>query len=125
MISDPEAYTLLETAVGAFSCRTPRIPRMWTPSTRPHAALLMPLYDRLDRIYLTRPVGSGDECEIEVYDFSTLPEKSLVEIRFNSRHYDYYRKDGITWVKVGHAEDPFVMEVFSAGGFPVVITLTG
>ncbi len=120
---DLRAYAMLRAASGAFACKCISLPQTWTPTTRPHAALILPSGEGVDRLYLTTPKGGDDELSLECFDLNELPDGSLVEVRYDAVKYVYYRRDGYAWLKVGEAHMPFLLEVFSMGRVQEIIDL--
>ncbi len=117
---DEGAYLVLKSATGAFSCSEPPLPQTWSPTIRPYVALLLLIQDEVQRLLLSHPTKNGT---LEISDIESLPEKSIIEIRTDSRDYSYFRKDKAVWTKVAAAQDPFLVEVFSHGGSPVVMNM--
>ena len=117
---DEGAFLVLKNASGAFSCNLPPLPQRWTDTDRPYVALLMEVQNKIQRLMLSHPQADGS---IEISEIENLPQGSVIEIRIDSREYTYYRKDNGTWTKVGAAQDPFLVEVFSHGGSPVVMNM--
>lgn len=130
---DEGSYLVLEAAVGAFSCKRPRLPRSWDHRNRPHVAVLLSASADATRVFLSRPQELSatdciDECEphgieLEIRDLDLLPEKSIIEVRMNAVDYSYYRKDGAMWTKIAESTNPFTMEVFSYGLSPMRLGL--
>ena len=133
MMIDEGSYLVLEAAVGAFSCKRPRLPRSWDRRNRPHVALLLAASADATRIFLSCPQQpSESDCfdepkpssiEIEIRDLDLLPERSIIEVRMNAVDYSYYRKDGAMWTKIAESTNPFTMEVFSYGLSPMRLGL--
>ena len=117
---DEGAFLVLQNATGAFSCSAPNLPHIWTDTKRPYVALLIKVQNTIQRLMLSHP-HSDDTLEIS--ELENLPESSIIEIRVDSREYSYYRKDNETWTKVGAAQDPFLVEVYSQSGSPLVMNM--
>jgi len=117
---DEGAYLVLKGATGAFSCNVPILPREWSDTNRPYVALLLLVQDVVQRLMLSYPHPDGF---LEISEIEDLPEESIIEVRIDSREYSYYRKENSTWRKVGAAQDPFLVEVFSQSGSPLVMNM--
>jgi len=86
MMIDEGTLLVLRSANGAFSCRTPPLPKKWNPVDRPHVANLVHLDRDVFRVYLSTPVrihGSVN-YELATTDLSQLPVKSIIEIRHDN-----------------------------------------
>lgn len=121
---DDATYLILRSATGAFTCRYPPIPKSWNPIDRPHVALLIPQDRGIFMVFLSHPEETckGLSGSLETVDLTQMPSKSIVEVRYNSSHYAYYRRDNGSWTKVAEASDPFVVEVFSHGSAPITLS---
>ncbi|MFW9953514.1 MAG: hypothetical protein ACFFD3_03095 [Candidatus Thorarchaeota archaeon] len=120
---DEGTLLILRSASGAFSCKTPPIPKMWNPTDRPHVAHLVSLDFSVFHVFLSTPIRRHGTAiyDLEVADLSHLPSKSIIEIRHDSIEFSYYRRDENTWVKVAESSSPFMVEVFSHGTAPIII----
>lgn len=125
MSIDEGTYLVLRSASGAFTCRYPPVPKIWNSVDRPHVALLLPDMNGIFPVFLSEPKNNGDQSPryLETKDLTTLPTKSIIEIRHSNAHYAYYRRDNGSWTKVAEASDPFVVEVFSHGYAPIVMNM--
>ena len=125
MSIDEGTYLVLRSASGAFTCRYPPVPKTWNPIDRPHVALLLPDTNGIFPVFLSQPENDGNNSpeKLETVDLTTLPTKSIIEIRHSNAHYAYYRRDNGSWTKVAEANDPFVVEVFSHGYAPVIMNM--
>jgi hypothetical protein len=125
MSIDEGTYLVLRSASGAFTCRYPPVPKIWNSVDRPHVALLLPDMNGIFPVFLSKPEDDGDSSSkyLETKDLTTLPTKSIIEIRHSNAHYAYYRRDNGSWTKVAEASDPFVVEVFSHGYAPIVMNM--
>lgn len=121
---DEGAFLVLRSAAGAFSCKTPPIPRTWNPVDRPHVALLLPSNEDVFRMFLSTPSQPDEnrESDLDVMDLETLPFKSIIEVKYDSIDFSYYRRDEGVWTKVAEAQNPFMVEVFSHGTVPILMT---
>ncbi len=117
---DEGAYLVLKSATGAFSCIEPPLHHIWSSTVLPYVALLQIIQNEIQRLLLSYPKDDGI---LEISEIETLPEKSILEIRSNSREYSYFRKDNGTWTKVAAAQDPFLVEVYSHSGSPVIMNM--
>ncbi|MFW9769973.1 MAG: hypothetical protein ACFFF9_06495 [Candidatus Thorarchaeota archaeon] len=124
MTIDEATYLILRSATGAFSCRSPPVPRNWNPIDRPHVAMLLPDSGGIFSVFLSNPENDVDGPQaLEVSDLNRLPTKTVIEIRHNNAQYSYYRRDNGSWTKVAEASDPFVVEVFSHGYAPIIMNM--
>ncbi|MHA1862424.1 MAG: hypothetical protein ACTSWA_01545 [Candidatus Thorarchaeota archaeon] len=125
MSIDEGTYLVLRSASGAFTCRYPPVPKIWNSIDRPHVALLLPDTNGIFPVFLSQPEKDGQQQpeKLETVDLSTLPTKSIIEIRHSNAHYAYYRRDNGSWTKVAEASDPFVVEVFSHGYAPIEMNM--
>ncbi|TFG08226.1 hypothetical protein EU538_07515 [Candidatus Thorarchaeota archaeon] len=126
MIIDEGTYLVLKSAAGAFTCRSPPVPKYWNSVDRPHVAVLVPSDEQVFRVYLSSlSSNNGTKDEIRTVELPTLPNESIIEIRHDAVEYSYYRKDGeAAWTKVAEAQNPFLVEVFSYGLSPIVMNMT-
>lgn len=81
--------------------RRPAVPIHWDPIARPHVALIMEDVDgSLIRYYLSQVVVRDSGRRVfEVADLDSLPEDTVLEVRFNARRANLYRLehiDGVT-----------------------------
>ena len=67
--------------------------------------------------------NQGKYESLEVSDISSLPVKSIIEVKIDSVEFNYYRLDNGLWTKVAESRDPFAIEVFSHGTIPIVIDM--
>ncbi|MGY5871208.1 MAG: hypothetical protein RTV72_03095 [Candidatus Thorarchaeota archaeon] len=125
MSIDEGTYLVLRSASGAFTCRYPPVPKIWNSLDRPHVALLLPDMNGIFPVFLSQPENDGEDSpeKLETVDLTTLPTKSIIEIRHSNAHYAYYRRDNGSWTKVAEASDPFVVEVFSHGYAPICMNM--
>jgi hypothetical protein len=124
MSIDDATYLILRSAMGAFTCRYPPVPKNWNPVDRPHVALLIPDGRGVFAVFLSQPGdgGIGPLRTLETVDLTEMPSKSIIEVRHSSSHFAYYRRDNGSWTKVAEASDPFVVEVFSHGYAPITLS---
>ncbi|MBD3406428.1 MAG: hypothetical protein GF411_09980 [Candidatus Lokiarchaeota archaeon] len=120
---DEGTYVILQSAQGAYACRTLPIPKHWNPISRPHVALLIPDNGKVFKLYLSEP---NLECTLEgnpilVSDFDTIPDRAIIEIRYTCLNYCFYRRDRDIWIKVAEADSPFIIEVFSYGYDSIIV----
>ncbi|MFW9919385.1 MAG: hypothetical protein ACFFED_07285 [Candidatus Thorarchaeota archaeon] len=125
MIVDESIYLILKAATGAFSCKTPPIPKDWNPGDRPHIAHLVSLDHSVFRVYLSIPqrISGTMKYELLVSSLEVLPADSIIEIRHNNTEFSYYRKDNGIWTKIAESISAFMFEVFSHGAAPVIIDI--
>ncbi|MHA1960842.1 MAG: hypothetical protein ACW99U_11450 [Candidatus Thorarchaeota archaeon] len=123
---DEGAYLVLSAAKGAFSTRLPPFPKEWNPIDRPYVAHLISHSDEIFRVYMSNPRSRTANCDLDLsmQRIEDLPAKSLVEVKHDSIDYSYYRRDSGMWTKVGEAQHPFLIEVYSRGSDPILLTTT-
>ncbi len=126
MMIDEGAYLIFQSAMGAFSCRVPALPTEWDASKRPHVAHLVPLEHNVFRVYLSTPkrIPGTVQYQFLIGDLSLLPAHSIIEVRYDSVEFSYYRKDDGIWTKVAESDNPFTLEVFSHGVTPIVLDVS-
>ena len=126
MMIDEGTLLVLRSANGAFSCRTPPLPRDWNPVDRPHVANLVHLDHDVYRVYLSTPVRmhASVRYKLAISELEHLPLKSIIEIRHDNVEFSYYRKDKDLWTKVAESNSPFMVEVFSHGTSPIIVDIT-
>lgn len=93
-----DATTRIE-PVPDFVLRRPAIPRWWDPVARPHVAIVIPdpITGTYVRYFLSR---CGDQRPngrslLDVSDIDTLPEGTLVEVRFSATKANLYRLEPV------------------------------
>lgn len=110
-VIDAGIFQALSSSYGAFSCRTPPVPKLWDCVDRPHVALLVPINDDIFPVFLSQPKQTRAGETLEVAALDSLPPASMIEIRHNGADYRYYRRDQAMWTKVGESRNPFLVEV--------------
>ena len=119
---DEGTLLVLKSASGAFTCRKPLIPTIWNPVDRPHVARLVSTGTEIFRVYLSKPKNSDStKNTLEVLELGSLPRNTIIEVKFDSIAFNYYRYEDGLWTKVAESNNPFMMEVFSHGSTPIVI----
>ncbi|NWF97239.1 MAG: hypothetical protein HXY34_13965 [Candidatus Thorarchaeota archaeon] len=120
---DQGSYMLLSSATGAFSCRYSTIPRTWNHIDRPHVALLLLRNGGVVYVLLSEPTRDDHASRpwLAVADLDRLPNGSVIEVRYSSTRFSYYRKDDRVWTKVAESISPFFIDIFSGGTAPVSI----
>ncbi len=119
---DEGTLLVLKSASGAFTCRKPLIPKKWNPVDRPHVARLVSTGTEILRVYLSKPENSSSTPNsLEVLELESLPRNTIIEVKFDSVAFNYYRYENGLWTKVAESNNPFMMEVFSHGSTPIVI----
>jgi hypothetical protein len=113
MLIDNDIYSVLQVADGAYKCRKLPIPEYWNPIERPHVALLMPSGKKTIRFYLSNPTPSGTRKNLDVASIDNLPAKSVLEVRYKSTDYRYYRRDKSVWTKVAESRNQLFLDVFT------------
>ncbi len=110
-VIDAGIFQALSSSYGAFSCRTPPVPKLWDCVDRPHVALLVPFNDEIFSVFLSQPKQTRAGEMLEITALNDLPPESMIEIRHNGADYRYYRRDHAMWTKVGESRNPFHVEV--------------
>ncbi len=86
--------TRLDTVID-YVIRRPAIPRWWNPVSRPHVAVIMPdpLSGDETRYYLSKcgDRQSNGRSLLDVVDIDTLPEGTLLEVKFNAIKANLYQ----------------------------------
>ena len=86
-------------AIIDYVIRRPAIPRFWDPVARPHVAVLIP--DSLSgaevRYYLSRcgERQSNGRYDLDVIDIDTLPEGTLLEVKFSATKANLYKMERV------------------------------
>ncbi len=122
---DESTLLIMQSAMGAYTCRTPPIPRKWDSLNRPHVALLIHSDDYIFRVFLSKPsnMPNSNEELLDVSDLESLPQGSVVEIRNDSTDISYYLRENDLWKKVAESKNPFLMEIYSHGSFPLLFEI--
>ena len=110
---DESMLRVMQSAMGASSYRRLPIPRNWNPVDRPHVALLESTDDCVFCFFVSEP--AADSSELSVKDLDCVPDNTVVEVRYSSYDYRYYRHDGHVWIVVAQARDRFFMEFYVHG----------
>ena len=122
---DEATLLVLKSASGVFTCRKPLIPQKLNPVDRPHVARLVSTGTNIFRVFLSKPKNSGETTNtLEVFELDSLPRKAIIEIKFDSVAFNYYRFEDGLWTKVAESNNPFMIDVFSHGSTPIVIDIT-
>ncbi|MGY5861010.1 MAG: hypothetical protein RTU09_01355 [Candidatus Thorarchaeota archaeon] len=108
---DAGIYQALSSSYGAFSCRTPPVPKLWDCVDRPHVALLVLIDNEVFPVFLSQPKQTRSGETLEIKPLESLPPTSMIEIRHNGADFRYYRRDQAMWTKVGESRNPFLVEV--------------
>ena len=86
--------TRLDTVID-YVIRRPAIPRWWNPVSRPHVAVIIPdpLSGDETRYYLSKcgDRQSNGRSLLDVVDIDTLPEGTLLEVKFNAIKANLYQ----------------------------------
>jgi hypothetical protein len=106
-------YRILQVADGAYTCRILPIPRDWNPIERPHVALIMPSGKKIIRFYLSHPSSSSSGEQLNVASLDQLPPNSIIEVRYGSTDYRYYRHDETMWSMIAESQNQLFLDVFT------------
>ncbi|MHA1929372.1 MAG: hypothetical protein ACTSV2_12425 [Candidatus Thorarchaeota archaeon] len=86
--------TRLDTVID-YVIRRPAVPRWWNPVSRPHVAVIIPdpLSGDETRYYLSKcgDRQSNGRSLLDVVDIDTLPEGTLLEVKFNAIKANLYQ----------------------------------
>ena len=110
-VIDAGIFQALSSSYGAFSCRTPPVPKLWDCVDRPHVALLVPINDDIFPVFLSQPKRTRNGETLEIAALDSLPPASMIEVRHNGADFRYYRRDRAMWTKVGESRNPFLIEI--------------
>jgi hypothetical protein len=113
MSIDSDIYRILQVADGAYTCRILPIPKYWNPIERPHVALIMPSGKKIVRFYLSNPPSSTNGEQLNVVSLDQLPPNSIIEVRYGSTDYRYYRHDGTMWSMIAESRNQLFLDVFT------------
>jgi hypothetical protein len=95
-----------------YVIRRPAIPRWWNPVARPHVAVIMP-YNHSGkelRYYLSKcgEKKPNGKSILDVADIDTLPEGTLLEVKFNATKANLYQLELVgnvpCWKWLGRSE---------------------
>ena len=86
---------------------------------RPHIALLESVDDIIFYFFLSQP--SEERRELQIENLENVEDNTVVEVRYSSSDYRYYRRNGGMWMTVAEMRNPFFMEVYEDGSCPVPI----
>ncbi|MBN2229803.1 MAG: hypothetical protein JW779_09445 [Candidatus Thorarchaeota archaeon] len=82
-----------------YVIRRPAVPRWWDPVARPHVAIIMPdpVTGAEVRYYLSKCGNkqSNGRTLLDVVDIDTLPENTLLEVRFNATRANLYKLERV------------------------------
>ena len=116
---DTDTFNVLRLAAGSTIHKDLPVPKQWNSIDRPHVALLEYTHDRVFSFLISQP--STDARELWVRDLNTLQNDAVVEVKYTSSDFRYYRRDGRNWLKVAEKRDQFFIDVFQRGNFPVTV----
>ena len=103
--------TRIDTVID-YVIRRPAIPRWWDPVSRPHVAVIMP-YSQSGkelRYYLSKcgEKKSNGKSILDVADIDTLPEGTLLEVKFSATRANLYQLELVgsiaCWRWLGRSE---------------------
>lgn len=81
--------------IGNYVIRRPGIPKWWDPVARPHVAVIMrnPMNGEDIRYFLSKcgEKDSKGRTTLDVGDIDTLPEGSLLEVKYNATKANLYK----------------------------------
>ncbi|TFG29399.1 hypothetical protein EU527_15870 [Candidatus Thorarchaeota archaeon] len=92
-------YSARIDAIIDYVIRRPAIPRWWDPVSRPHVAILIPdpISGAEVRYYLSKcgEKQSNGRYGFAVVDIDTLPEGTLLEVKFNAMKANLYKMERV------------------------------
>jgi hypothetical protein len=103
--------TRIDTVID-YVIRRPAVPRWWDPVSRPHVAVILPdsHSGKEIRYYLSKcgEKRSNGKSLLDVVDIDTLPEGTLLEVRFNATRANLYQLELVgtvsCWRWLGRSE---------------------
>jgi hypothetical protein len=103
--------TRIDTVID-YVIRRPAVPRWWDPVARPHVAIILPdnHSGKEIRYYLSQcgEKLSNGKSLLDVVDIDTLPEGTLLEVRFNATRANLYQLEFVgtipCWRWLGRSE---------------------
>ena len=103
--------TRIDTVID-YVIRRPAIPRWWDPVSRPHVAVILPDPNSGQEIrYYLSKCGlkrSNGRSILDVVDIDTLPEGTLLEVKFNATRANLYQLELVgtvaCWRWLGRSE---------------------
>lgn len=103
--------TRIDTVID-YVIRRPAVPRWWDPVSRPHVAVILPDLPsgREIRYYLSKcgEKRSNGKSILDVMDIDTLPEGTLLEVKFNATRANLYQLELVgtvpCWRWLGRSE---------------------
>ena len=114
---DIGTYNVLRSAVGSTSHRNLPLPTHWNPMDQPHVALIESTGDRVFCFLISQLIRD----EIWVKDLESIQDDAVVEVKFSSFDYRYYRRHGDYWAKVAEKKDQFFVDVYQRGTYPLTV----
>ncbi|TFG29649.1 hypothetical protein EU528_09375 [Candidatus Thorarchaeota archaeon] len=116
---DTGTYNVLRSAVGSSSFRHLPLPQDWDPFDCPHVALVESTGDRVFSFLISQPTDDGDEIWVRDLDF--VEDGTVIEVKHSQFDYKYYRRDGDCWAMVAEKKDPFFMDIYQRGDYPLTV----
>jgi hypothetical protein len=113
MSIDSDNYRILQVADSAYMCRILPIPKDWNPIERPHVALIMLSGKKIIRFYLSNPSSSSNGEQLNVASLDELPPNSIIEVRYGSTDYRYYRHDKTMWSMIAESRNQLFLDIFT------------
>ena len=103
--------TRIDTVID-YVIRRPAVPRWWDPVSRPHVAVILPdsPSGKEIRYYLSKcgEKRSNGKSILDVVDIETLPEGTLLEVKFNATRANLYQLELVgtvsCWRWLGRSE---------------------
>jgi hypothetical protein len=103
--------TRIDTVID-YVIRRPAVPRWWDPVARPHVAIILPdAHSGKEIRYYLSQCGkklSNGKSLLDVVDIDTLPEGTLLEVRFNATRANLYQLEFVgtipCWRWLGRSE---------------------
>ena len=116
---DIGTYNVLRSAIGASTYRQIPLPQQWDPLDCPHVALVESTGDRVFSFLLSQPTDEDGEIWVRNLDF--VEDGSVIEVKHSRAEYKYYRRDGEFWAIIAEKKDPFFVDVYQRGAYPLTV----
>jgi len=118
-VFDVGTFNVLQSAIGSTLYRSLPVPRDWSENDIPHVALIESTGDRVFCFLISH--ADGNDEEIWVKDIESIPENSVIEVKFSRSDYRYYRRTGKNWTMVAEKKDQFFVDIYQRGDYPVTV----
>ena len=116
---DTGTLNVLRSAIGSASFEDLPLPTQWDGFDPPHVALVESAGNRVFSFLISQTFE--DTNELWVRDLDSIQEDAVVEVKHSCYDYRYYRRDRERWAMVAEKKDPFFMDVFQRGEYPLSV----